>query len=224
MLRRLGFARPGPGWVRTGMIEAKDAYDRGDYGLAAKRFADLVRVIDGMPERPDLLDEAYPLMLFYLADSEWKAGRPKPAYRGYSRLAEYREHQSNSGAAEFAWESAARAALEAGSPIDSEAFAKRAVSAGRLDKDGLGLASALSVLGRALKVQGRNREAAEALREALTMDHFTGEEADWVRYWCYEMLAEVASAAGDGTAALGWADELTKPREQGLARPETLTE
>jgi tetratricopeptide (TPR) repeat protein len=204
--------RPATAQLLERSSEAKALYDAGRYAEAAAEFADLVSTIRGLPERPEQLDDGLSSMLFHQADAEGKSGDINAAMYAFMRLAELHEQRKQPREAAYAWEAAARHALQVEAFREAEASARRALEAEpqETDRDQIDRAGIMAVLGRALWLSERNREAEEVLREALRILPARGEDASWVRYECSGILVDLASTRGDTTSAAQWAEEMSR--------------
>ena len=187
------------------MSEAQAAYEAGHFQDAARSYATLAQVFeDGSEKR----EEGLPVILSLLADAQWKAGDPRRASRTYARLGEIHDAAGAGQQAEFNWEEAARSSSEANQDGDAERYARKAVNAGRGVGDSLIIGRAMSVLAQALWRDKKAPEAVEVLQDALELVPTAGEDANWVRYACIELLARISLSAEDTPAALRWSQEL----------------
>ena len=187
------------------LSEATDAYTTGQFKEAARSYATLAKVFDGWSEKRA---EGLPTMLWFLADSQWKAGDPERASRTYARLGTLHDSAGDSREAEFSWEAAARSSSEANQLGEAERCARKAVEAGRAVGDPLIIGRAMAVLAQALWRNKEAPEAADVSRGALEVVPSKGEDAAWVRYECFELLARISLSADDWPNAQHWSHEL----------------
>jgi hypothetical protein len=199
------------------MSEANAAYDARRFQDAARSYATLAQVFEDWPEKRE---EGLPVILSFLADSQWKAGDPRRASRTYARLGEIHDAAGEGQEAEFNWEAAARSSSEANQVGgDAEHYARKAVNAGRGVGDSLMIGRAMSVLAQALWRNKKTPEAVDVLQDALELVPSGGEDANWTRYACFELLARISLSAEDWPTALHWSQELTATME-GLPDPD----
>ena len=202
--------RPSPSWIANLLSEAKGAYDAGQFKEAARAYATLANVFDGWSEQRD---EALPVMLPLLADSQRKAGDPKRAARTYARLGAFLDSAGDRRNAEFNWEAAARSSIDANQFGEAERCARNAVEAGRAAGDALITARSMAVLAQTLWRNNEAPAAADVSREAVDLVPSKGDDATWIRYECFELLARISLSAEEWPAAQNWSQELVATME-----------
>jgi mRNA interferase MazF len=195
-----------PSWIANLMTESNAALDAGRFKEAARGYASLLRVFERHPEEREA---GVPLMLSFLGRSQWDSGRPNKALRTYVRLAKLHESRGEEGKSEFAWESAARCALDCGKRAQAEEYAQQAVRAGRRQGDAVNLGRAMQVLATAIWQRNHAEEARLQLREALEV-LASDEDSNWIRYSCYESLVRIALAVHDTDDAQTWSRKLAR--------------